>query len=161
MQEVYWPTPILRSIRAIWGSFIRILARHAPSNALRVVLYRSLGVSIGRNTLIGGGTWIDCVYVKRKVKIGSNVLVSGHSILIAHDPWKSGQIVIEDGAWIGVSCTIIFPVRIGKNAIVGAGSVVTRDVPANSVAVGVPARVIKYRDRQIVSDVAERVRGLA
>jgi acetyltransferase-like isoleucine patch superfamily enzyme len=113
------------------------------------------------NTLIGGGTWIDCVYVKGKVKIGSNVLVSGHSILIAHDPWKSGEIVIEDGAWIGVSSTIIFPVRIGRNAIIGAGSVVTRDIPENAVAVGVPARVIKYRGRQRISDMADKVRGLA
>ena len=153
--------PILKSINVVWGSFIRILARHAPSNALRVVLYRSLGVSIGTNTLIGGGTWIDCVYVKGKVTIGSNVLVSGHSILIAHDPWKSGEITIEDGAWIGVSCTIIFPVRIGRNAIVGAGSVVTRDIPSDTVAVGVPARVIKRRGRDVLREVTETVRGLA
>ncbi len=152
--------PILRSIRVSWGSFIRILARHAPSNALRVVLYRSLGVSIGTNTLIGGGTWIDCVYVKGKIKIGRNVLVSGHSILIAHDPWKSGEIIIDDGAWIGVSSTIIFPVRIGKNAIVGAGSVVTRDIPDNTVAVGVPAKVIKRGGRAIVGDALEKIRGL-
>lgn len=153
--------PILRSISVIWGSLIRILARHAPSNALRVVLYRSLGVSIGTNTLIGGGTWIDCVYVKGKVTIGSNVLLSGHSILIAHDPWKSGEIMIEDGAWIGVSSTIIFPVRIGRNAIVGAGSVVTRDIPDDTVAVGVPARIIKRRGGDVLKDVAGRVRGLA
>ena len=140
---------------------MRILARHAPSNDLRVALYRSLGVAIGTNTLIGGGTWIDCVYVKGKVKIGSNVLVSGHSILIAHDPWKSGEILIEDGAWIGVSSTIIFPVRIGKNAIVGAGSVVTKDVPDNTLAVGVPARVIKHRGRQRIDDVARQVGGFA
>jgi acetyltransferase-like isoleucine patch superfamily enzyme len=116
-------------------------------------------VSIGTNTLIGGGTWIDCVYARRKVKIGSNVLLSGHSILIAHDPWKSGEIVIEDGAWIGVSCTIIFPVRIGRNAIVGAGSVVTRDIPRDTVAVGVPARVIKRRERETLRRVADTVRG--
>ncbi len=126
-----------------------------------MVLYRSLGVSIGTNTLIGGGTWIDCVYVRDKVKIGSNVLLSGHSVLIAHDPWKSGEIVIEDGAWIGVSCTIIFPVKIGRNAIIGAGSVVTSDIPKNTVAVGVPARVIKRRDQEMLRDVAERIRGLA
>lgn len=145
-----------------WESFVRIMARHAPSNRLRVILYRHLGVRIGENTLIGGGTWIDCVYVKNKVKIGNNVLVSGHSILIAHDPWKSGKITIEDGAWIGVAVTIIFPIRIGKNAIIGAGSVVTRDVPDNAVAVGVPAKVIRYRSKtQGTQDVATEVRGLA
>lgn len=140
---------------------MRILARHGPSNGFRVALYRSLGVQIGTNTLIGGGTWIDCVYVKGKVKIGSNVLVSGHSILIAHDPWNSGNIVIEDGAWIGVACTIIFPVRIGKNSIIGAGSVVTRNIPDNTLAVGVPARVIRNREGRRMINVAERFRGLA
>ena len=136
---------LLRNLRIVWESFVRILARHAPSNSIRVILYRSLSVAVGENTLIGGNTWIDCVYVKNKVRIGSNVLVSGHSILIAHDPWKSGEIIIEDGAWIGVGVTIIFPVRIGKNAIVGAGAVVTEDVPPSAVAVGVPAKVVKYR----------------
>ncbi len=136
---------LIRNLRIVWESFVRFLARHAPSNLIRVSLYRSLSVAVGENTLIGGNTWIDCVYVKNKVRIGSNVLVSGHSILIAHDPWKSGEIVIEDGAWIGVGVTIIFPVRIGRNAIVGAGAVVTEDVPLNAVAVGVPAKVVKYR----------------
>ena len=136
---------VLRTIRGVWESFVRILARHAPSNRLRVVLYRNLGVVIGENTLVGGDTWIDCVYVKGKIRIGKNVLVSGHSILIAHDPWKSGDIVIEDGAWIGVGVIVVFPVRIGKNAMVGAGSVVISDIPDNAVAAGVPARVVKYR----------------
>jgi len=154
--------PIFRNARVAWESFVRILSRHAPSNKLRVILYRHLGVEIGSNTLVGGGTWIDCVYVKRKVKIGSNVLLSGHSILIAHDPWKSGNIIIEDGAWIGVGVTIIFPVRIGKNAIIGAGSVVTRDIPDNAIAVGVPATVVRYRtDDQGIKDIAAEVRGLA
>jgi len=152
----------LRSLRVVWESFVRMLARHAPSNRLRVILYRRLGVVVGENTLIGGDTWIDCVYVKGKVKIGSNVLLSGHSILIAHDPRRTGDITIEDGAWIGVGSTVIFPVRIGRNAIVGAGSVVTKDVPANAIAVGVPAKVIKYRTgEQRLEDIAADVRGLA
>jgi acetyltransferase-like isoleucine patch superfamily enzyme len=86
---------------------------------------------------------------------------SGLSDEQGDDPWKSGEIVIEDGAWIGVSSTIIFPVRIGRNAIIGAGSVVTRDIPENAVAVGVPARVIKNRGRERISDMADKVRGLA
>jgi acetyltransferase-like isoleucine patch superfamily enzyme len=117
---------------------------------------------IGRNTLVGGGTWIDCVYVKRKVKIGSNVLLSGHSILIAHDPWKSGEITVGNGVWVGVGVTIIFPVRIGENAIIGAGSVVTKDIPDNAIAAGVPAKVIKYRtEGQRIEDISAEVRGLA
>jgi galactoside O-acetyltransferase len=54
--------------------------------------------------------------------------------------------IVEDEAWIGAHVTVLPGVRIGKGAIVGAGSVVTRDLPPMSVAVGAPARVIRFRD---------------
>ena len=55
---------------------------------------------------------------------------------------KFGCIVIKDNSYIGANVTILPGVTIGKNCIIGAGSVVTRDIPDNSVAVGVPCRVI-------------------
>ena len=55
---------------------------------------------------------------------------------------------IKKNVWIGVNVTILAGVTIGENAIVGAGSVVTRDVPDNAVVVGSPARVIKYLDAE-------------
>jgi maltose O-acetyltransferase len=51
--------------------------------------------------------------------------------------------LVEDGAWLGAGCIVTDGVHIGRNAVVGAGAVVTRDVPAGTVAVGVPARVVK------------------
>ena len=53
---------------------------------------------------------------------------------------------MDDYAWLGVGVIVLSGVRIGKGAVVGAGSVVTRDIPDGGVAVGVPARVIKMRD---------------
>jgi serine acetyltransferase len=55
--------------------------------------------------------------------------------------------VIEDGAFIGVDTMLRAPVRVGKGARTGAGAVVTRDVPAGKTAVGMPARVLKPRNR--------------
>ena len=52
-------------------------------------------------------------------------------------------IVVEDNVWIGTGTTVLAGVRIGKNSVIGAGSVVTRDIPANVVAYGVPCRVIR------------------
>ena len=53
---------------------------------------------------------------------------------------------IEDGAWIGGGAIILPGVTIGRNAVIGAGAVVTKDIPANAVAVGSPARVIRYQE---------------
>jgi acetyltransferase-like isoleucine patch superfamily enzyme len=54
-------------------------------------------------------------------------------------------VIIEDDVWIGRGSTIVSGVRIGRGAVIGAGSVVTQDVPALSIAAGVPARVIGSR----------------
>ena len=56
-----------------------------------------------------------------------------------------GPIVIEDYVWIGGRANIMAGVTIGKGSVIGAGAVVTRDIPPYSVAVGVPAKVIKTR----------------
>jgi acetyltransferase-like isoleucine patch superfamily enzyme len=56
-----------------------------------------------------------------------------------------GDIRVGDNAWIGFGVIILSGVRIGKNAVVGAGSTVTHDIPDNAIAVGNPARVIKMR----------------
>jgi len=64
--------------------------------------------------------------------------------------WQSGRgdkfkIVIEDDVWIGHGSIILTPARIGRGAVVAAGSVVTKDVPSYAIVAGVPARVIKMR----------------
>lgn len=106
-------------------------------------------VSIGRRCFIqqcctffgrGGITIGDDVFIGPKVNL----------ITINHDPNPENRsatyghpIVIEDKAWIGINATILPGVRIGYGAIVGAGSVVTRDVPPMTIVAGNPARIIK------------------
>ena len=87
----------------------------------------------------------------KSIKIGNNVKIS-HDVTImdtdAHSIEYEGYeqtkpIVIGDNVWIGTRVTILKGVRIGNGAIIGAGSVVTRDIPENCIAVGVPARIIR------------------
>ena len=89
-----------------------------------------------------------------EVKIGNNVIVGPYvGIYTADHPldaskrkegWQFVQpIEIGDNVFIGANVTILGGVKIGKNAVIGAGSVVTKNIPANSLAVGVPAKVIK------------------
>ena len=84
------------------------------------------------------------------VTIGNDVTISSYTILLCHDGstarWlgygKIGRITIGDKVFIGMRSLIMPGVTIGENSIIGAGSVVTRDIPANVVAAGNPARVI-------------------
>jgi len=66
--------------------------------------------------------------------------------LIKNQPLQTkGGILIEDNVWLGFGVIVLSGVRIGKGAVIGAGSVVTDDIPAGAIAVGVPARVVKMR----------------
>jgi len=87
------------------------------------------------------------------IKIGNRVAISPDVTFVNHKPnWNFqekyesltgfGTIIIEDNCQIGINVTILPDVRIGPNSLVGAGSVVAKDVPPNTVAAGVPAKVI-------------------
>ena len=70
------------------------------------------------------------------------------SLLIGKQPLETkGKILVEDDAWLGFGVIVLSGVHIGKGAVIGAGSVVTHDVPAGAIAVGSPARVIKSRSQ--------------
>ena len=99
----------------------------------------------------------DCdIYVGNNVMFGPNVVLSTgtHPIepkLRSKQAQYNVPIHIEDNVWIGSNCVVIPGVTIGKNSVIGAGSVVTKDIPANVVAVGSPCKVIREindRDRK-------------
>jgi maltose O-acetyltransferase len=87
------------------------------------------------------------------VMIAQNVMIIGgnHSTLRTDIPMmlqgegKQGSIVIEDDVWIGAGAIILTGVKIGQGSVIGAGSVVTKDIPEYSIAVGNPAKVVKSR----------------
>ena len=88
------------------------------------------------------------------VTIEDNVMVAANAKLISnnHDPYDRivllcKPVLIKEGAWIGAAATILPGVTVGKYAIVGADSVVTKNVPDYAVVVGNPAKVVKVLDK--------------
>jgi len=111
------------------------------------------GADIGKNCKISSHTFIcEGVTIEEGVFIGHNVTfindryprsTSANGGLQTEDDWACVPTLIKRGSSIGSSATLLCGITVGENAIVGAGSVVTKDVPANSVVAGNPARVMK------------------
>ena len=87
------------------------------------------------------------IHIGKHVHITVGVTILTHYLnTTGESMWRYGHVYIEDGAFIGTNAIICKDVRIGKNSVVAAGSVVTKDIPANEVWGGNPARFIKKRE---------------
>lgn len=146
---------------------VRLDAKGHPNNQI----YLGNGVAIERNVDIGC-LENTCIHIEEDTFIGPNVCIAGPgNIRIGKQCMIASQsgiyannhnftdtllpmqkqgvtrqgIVIEDDCWLGHGVTVLDGVTIGKGSVIGAGAVVTKDIPPYSVAVGIPAKVIKSR----------------
>lgn len=112
-------------------------------------------VYIGNNTVIGRR---NIITAKNLIRIGNDVLIGSDVQIIDHGHGMArnvpireqraliGEVTIGDDVWIGAGAKILMNVHIGTGAVIGANAVVVSDIPDYAIAVGVPARVIKYRE---------------
>ncbi|HRG59223.1 MAG TPA: acyltransferase [Bacteroidia bacterium] len=111
------------------------------------------GASIGKNCKISSHTFIcEGVHIEDNCFIGHGVMFTNDLFPRATNPdgsaqteadWTLIETFVKKGASIGSNATILCGITIGENALIGAGAVVTKDVPANSIVAGNPAKVIK------------------
>jgi len=162
--------PDLEAIRQVTRKLLRLYNRTETVPEQQAILRQLLG-QIGRNSIIeppfycsyGQNIYIgDHVFLNVLCTIlDGNAVHIGHHVMIgpavqiytaAHhlqaetriQGWEVAKpIVIEENVWVGGGAILLPGVRIGRNAVVGAGAVVSRDVPANTVVVGNPAKVIR------------------
>jgi len=144
---------------------VRALLNNIDSIGSNVYIGKNARFGISRNATfkIGAGTWIGDdfeVSCNNSIEIGKNVLIGrrvfiGDTIhqygnidkpVITQPMSENGYVKIEDDCWIGTGACILPNVIIGKHSVIGANAVVTKDVPPYSVAVGIPAKVIKKYD---------------
>jgi acetyltransferase-like isoleucine patch superfamily enzyme len=116
---------------------------------IELVTYTSGRIEIGNHTFINYGSSIAA---RTSVKIGSYCHLGHYTFVMDNDQHdvvrhtelpQSEPVIIEDHVWIGSKAVILPGVRIGSRAVIGAGSIVTKDVPPRCVAAGNPARVLR------------------
>jgi acetyltransferase-like isoleucine patch superfamily enzyme len=130
-------------------------ARNAFFPGWRVRLLRLCGFTIGRDVYIGDDFLIVEELLERgNITIGDRVSIAprvtlvtsshpNHSRIRPFAPLSQGPIIIEDDAWLGAGCVVLPGVRIGRGAVVGANSVVLKDVPPLHVVAGQPAQTVR------------------
>lgn len=131
---------------------LQVISKTLPYSGIKVKLHRMRGVKIGKNVHIGPMVTIDDVY-PNFVVIEDGVSIAGQNFIITHNkPLEYhkhlseaflGPVIIKKNAWIAIGVIILPGVTIGEGAIVASGSVVTKDIPPNTLWGGVPAKQIR------------------
>jgi acetyltransferase-like isoleucine patch superfamily enzyme len=146
-----------RVVGAFGKRWLHVFARYAPlPPASRASLHRRRGVNVGKRVFIGTEVFIDdavpsSVTIEDDVTLIAQTTVLGHTYypqhfhkLLGEESERRGlRTVIRRGAYLGLRSTVLAGVTVGEYAIVGAGAVVTEDVPPYTVVVGVPAKVVR------------------
>ena len=140
-------------LRTFWQKQLHIFARFCIHPGLRLALYRAMGITIGRHVFNGLDSWLDDQF-SELIVIEDDVTISFRVMLVVHDDARRmdrteagaadgtvAPVVLKRGCYLGAGCIVLPGVTVGERAVVGAGAVVTRDVPAGKIVVGVPAKV--------------------
>ena len=125
------------------GAFVEIQKNAKVGNRCKISSHTFIceGVTIEDNVFVGHGvTFINDIYPRATTANGG---------LQTEQDWKVERTLVSKGASIGSGATILANVQIGENAIIGAGSMVTKDVPANAIVAGNPARLLRYVESEV------------
>ena len=145
--------------RSLVRTFVQKLlhqwARVCIPPGLRIALYRAMGIRIGRHVFVGLDTWLDDQFPEL-ITVEDDVTISFRVTVVVHDDAKRmdrtaagagdgtvAPVTLRRGCYLGAGCLVLPGVTVGERAVVGAGAVLTRDVPPGTLVAGVPARVVK------------------
>lgn len=143
------------NLKRIFKIFCLRIVTHIPMSGVlrtRFAMYGGVKIQDKKHTSIGEGVIFDSLYPENII-IGNHVHITMRCIILTHsiDTKRSGlifnkyEVKFLDNCFIGANTVICSPVTIGRNSIVGAGSVVTKSIPDNEIWAGNPAKFIKKR----------------
>ena len=147
-----WIAPTLRAYGAQIGERVRFRSPLVVHNSSVTSSMYYSNLVVGSDCYFGRELFLD---LQDRIVVGDQVTVSHRAMLLTHTdagttPLKGGVIptsqapvTIRRGAYVGAHATLLQGVEIGQGAVVGAGAVVTRSIPAHTVAVGVPAKAVR------------------
>ena len=157
--EELTPDVIQSQAQTLPRKLLRWLGANHPDNRTRKIFFRMTGVHIGKQCNITPGFIVNDGYsglcrIGDRVSIATNVTIvvdsNPNNSRLQDHPYvkacliKTAPVIIEDDVWLGTNVVVLPGVRIGQAAVIGAGAVVRHDIPAYSVAAGVPAVVIRH-----------------
>lgn len=139
--------------RIIKLCFLQLAHLPMPAKGWRPRLCKWGGVSVvnPKKTFIGEGVVFDTNYpediiLEEWVRLTSGCKIVTHFLDVNKKKYVRGKVHIKKKAYLGMNTLVVKPVTIGENAVIGAGSVVTKDIPDNEVWAGNPARFIRKRE---------------
>lgn len=156
--------------RLLYGSRISISPINSIKGKFRLEIFHGGQICIGKFLMSRGPLYLKCtedahiqigekcffnhncsITSATKIEIGDHCMFANNLVIVDHDhvikdgvvsgELKAEPIVIEDNVWVGANVTILKGVHIGEGAIIAAGAVITKNIPAHSKAMGVPARI--------------------
>ena len=134
--------------------FTHIARLPMPSKGWRPMFYKMGGAQIvnPKRTFIGEDVLLDTHYLQDIIleegaRLASGCKIVSHYLDVSNNKYIRGKVRVKKKAYLGMNTLVIKPVTIGENAVVGAGSVVTKDIPDNEVWAGNPAKFIKRIER--------------
>ncbi|MBD3859313.1 acyltransferase [Bacillus sp. 28A-2] len=148
LRQVYRTVPFLKVVK----NFIFIqLARYTPFMGMKNWIYRTfLRMKVGEDTAFALMVMVDLMFPE-KITVGRNSVIGYNTTILSHEylikEYRLGEVYIGDEVLIGANSTILPGVTIGDGAIVSAGTLVNKDVPAGSFVGGNPMRMIYTKEQ--------------
>lgn len=136
--EIYFNNPIdIEKVKSGKGSYgsLNIVDYSPNTGKSKLIIGNYCSIGIDNLFLLGGGHQLHHV----------STYPFENKIFNIEESLDKGNIILEDDVWIGAQATIMSGVKIGQGAVIGTKALVTKDIPPYAIAVGIPAKVIKYR----------------